>query len=216
MDCGMGGRWWLSGPQRERMGSHCHCFVIRLVFWLFFQSLFPGCSVGWGIFSIFVLLFDLRRSVCFTLGCLGPQNIIRKSDYRKKWITSFDIPIYIFLPGWYITDDTHEQQHTRRLYYHLCWDRQSIIPNVCVTLYKRYQLNKYIYYERKKLKIDLVKWTITHLFGTEDVLDVLDKFFLARWELPTFFCLPGPGTRSRLPCCVFKICIFTQQINIQM
>ena len=98
-------------------------------------------------------------------------------------------------PGWYITDGTHEQQHTQRLYCHLCWDRQSIIPNVCVTLYKRYQLNKYIYYERKKLKINLVKWIITHFFGTEDVFDVLDKFFLARWELPTFFCLSRPCAR---------------------
>ena len=40
-------------------------------------------------------------------------------------------------PGWYITDGTHEQQHTQRLYCHLCRDRQGIIPILCVTQYKK-------------------------------------------------------------------------------
>ena len=182
------------------MGSHCHCFVIRLVFWYFSQSLFPGCSVGSGIFSIFLLLLGLERYVWFTLGCLETKKSLDRHKWRKKKVNFFywwrtGLVYY----GWYSWTTTHSTSLLPLVL------RQTEHYSQCVrnSVQKISIEQIYIYYERKKLKINLVKWIITHFFGTEDVFDVLDKFFLARWELPTFFCLPGPGTRSRLPCCVF-------------
>ena len=183
----MGRRWWLSVPQRERMGSHCHCFVIRLVFWLFSQSLFPGCSEGWGIFSIFLLLLGLARNVWFTLGCLETKKSLDRHKWRKTkgeflllMTNGVGILRMILMNNNILDVSIATCAETDKALFPFCAVQESMNNRCIVSALKTWNSQH-----------DL----IARFFGTEDVFDVQDKFFLARWELPTFFCLSRPCAR---------------------
>ena len=144
--------------------------------------------------ALFQSPFCSARNVWFTLGCLETKKSIDRHKWRKKKVNFFywwrtGLVYY----GWYSWTTTHSTSLLPLVL------RQTEHYSQCVrnSVQKlSNEKNRHITNACKKLKLhpSMIKWIITRFLGGQDGFDVLDKFFWARWELPTFFCLSGPCT----------------------